>query len=181
MNFVAIPPGAGIAAALTLRGADPMLVVANADTFVTSLGDALHSVAGAAGHREMAFANVAGELVGGLFTRDAVLLGMPVHLFVVGPACMRAGWLQLLANGLDDSAAMTCRQFRDARQAVLDSLDLGAIPAGTLQATSSPPPISSRPARRSRSPPFGPMHRGCAPSPSRRSQCLCAVMLGSSA
>ena len=135
MNFVAIPPGAGIAAALTLRGADPMLVVANADTFVTSLGDALHSVAaGAAGHREMAFANVAGELVGGLFTRDAVLLGMPVHLFVVGPACMRAGWLQLLANGLDDSAAMTCRQFRDARQAVLDSLDLGAIPAGYLVA-----------------------------------------------
>jgi hypothetical protein len=48
MNFVAIPPGAGIAAALTLRGADPMLVVANADTFVTLLGDALHSVAAGA-------------------------------------------------------------------------------------------------------------------------------------
>lgn len=82
----------------------------------------------------MAFANVAGELVGGLFTRDTVLLGMPVHLFAVGPACMRGGWLQLLANGLDDSAAMTCRQFRDARQTVLDSLDLGAIPAGYLVA-----------------------------------------------
>ena len=127
----------------------------------------------------MAFANVAGELVGGLFTRDAVLLGMPVHLSVVGPACMRDCWLQLLANGLDDSAVMTCRQFRDARQTILDSLDLGAIhasylvAAADLFATGQPLGLAALGA--------GPGQRGCAPSPSRRSRCLCVAMLGSSA
>ena len=63
------------------------------------------------------FANVAGELVCGLFTRDFVLLGMSVHLDLLSLlwwarcVCVLATcWLDT-ANGLDDTSPTDLSQI----------------------------------------------------------------------
>ena len=103
MDFVAVPAGTPPVAALALRGADPSVSFATADSFNTTLGATLCVIPGAAGQVEAAYSNVAGELVGALFTSDPAVLDTATILCVIDPAKMRAAWLRLLADGLDDA------------------------------------------------------------------------------
>ena len=132
MDFVAVPAGTVPVAALALRGADPSLSFATADSFNTTLGATRCAVPGAAGQMEAAYSNVAGELVGALFTSDPVVLDSATILSVIGPAKMRVAWLQLLADGQDDAAPLTSKRFRYERDTVLAGLDYAALNAGYL-------------------------------------------------
>jgi hypothetical protein len=62
---------------------------------------------------EAEYSNVAGELVGALFTSDPAVLDSATILSVIAPTKMRVAWLQLLADGLDDAASLTSKRFRD--------------------------------------------------------------------
>jgi hypothetical protein len=132
MDFVAVPAGTARVAALALRGADPSLSFATADSFNTTLGDTLCAVAGAAGRMEAAYSNVAAELVGALFTNDATVLDSATILSVIDPAKLRAVWLRLVADGLDDAASLSGSRFRYERDNVLAGLDHAALAVGYL-------------------------------------------------
>jgi hypothetical protein len=90
MDFVAVPAGTAPVAALALRGADPSLSFATGDSFNTTLGATLCVMAGAAGQMEAAYSNVAGELVGALFTSDPAVLDTATILAVISPLCAEA-------------------------------------------------------------------------------------------
>ena len=98
MDFIAVPAGTAPVAALALRGADPSLSFATGDSFNTTLGATLCVIPGAAGQMEAAYSNVAGELVGALFTSDPAVLDTATILAVISPLKMRVAWLQLLAR-----------------------------------------------------------------------------------
>jgi len=132
MDFVAVPAGTAPVAALALRGADPSLSFATGDSFNTTLGATLCVIAGAAGQMEAAYSNVAGELVGALFTSDPAVLDTATILAVISPLKMRVAWLQLLADGLDDAASLTSKRFRYERDSVLAGLDYAALAGGYL-------------------------------------------------
>jgi hypothetical protein len=132
MDFVAVPAGTVPVAALALRGADPSLSFATGDSFNTTLGATLCVIAGAAGQMEAAYSNVAGELVGALFTSDPAVLDTATILAVISPLKMRVAWLQLLADGLDDAASLTSKRFRYERDSILSGLDYAALAAGYL-------------------------------------------------
>ena len=132
MDFVAVPAGTARVAALALRGADPSLSFATADSFNTTLGDTLCAVAGAPGRMEAAYSNVAAELVGALFTNDAAVLDSATILSVINPAKLRAVWLRLVADGLDDAASLSGSRFRYERDNVLAGLDYTALAVGYL-------------------------------------------------
>jgi hypothetical protein len=132
MDFVAVPAGTPPVAALALRGADPSVSFATADSFNTTLGATLCVIPGAAGQVEAAYSNVAGELVGALFTSDPAVLDIVTILGVIDPAKMRVAWLRLLADGLDDAASLTSKRFRYERDSILSGLDYAALAAGYL-------------------------------------------------
>ena len=135
MDFVAVPAGTAPVAALALRGADPPLSFATADSFNTTLGVALCAVPGAApGRMEAAYSNVAAELVGALFTNDAAVLDSATILSVIDPTKLRAVWLRLVFDGLDDAASLSGSRFRYERDNVLAGLDYSALgmPVGYL-------------------------------------------------
>ena len=132
MDFVAVPAGTARVAALALRGADPSLSFATADSFNTTLGDTLCAVPGAPGRMEAAYSNVAAELVGALFTNDAAVLDSATILSVINPAKLRAVWLRLVADGLDDAASLSGSRFRYERDNVLAGLDYTALAVGYL-------------------------------------------------
>jgi len=135
MDFVAVPAGTAPVAALALRGADPPLSFATADSFNTTLGVALCAVPGAApGRMEAAYSNVAAELVGALFTNDAAVLDSATILSVIDPSKLRAVWLRLVFDGLDGAASLSGSRFRYERDNVLAGLDYSALgmPVGYL-------------------------------------------------
>ena len=132
MDFVAVPAGTAPVAALALRGADPTLSFATADSFNTTLGNTLCAIAGAPGRMEAAYSNVAAELVGALFTSDPAVLDAPVILHAIDPTKLRAVWLRLLADGQDDAVSLTGRRFRYERDAILAGLDYANLAAGYL-------------------------------------------------
>ena len=132
MDFVAVPAGTLPVAALALRGADPSVSFATADSFNTTLGATLCVVPGAAGQMEAAYSNVAGELVGALFTTDPAVLDSATILSVISPLKMRVAWLQLLADGLDDAASLTSKRFRYERDSLMAGLDYAALAGGYL-------------------------------------------------
>ena len=132
MDFVAVPAGTLPVAALALRGADPSVSFATADSFNTTLGATLCVIPGAAGQVEAAYSNVAGELVGALFTSDPAVLDTATILAVIDPAKMRVAWLRLLADGLDDAVSLTSKRFRYERDSILSGLDYAALAAGYL-------------------------------------------------
>ncbi|KOO35081.1 hypothetical protein Ctob_016543, partial [Chrysochromulina tobinii] len=126
------PAGTLPVAALALRGADPSVSFAAADSFNTTLGATLCVIPGAAGQVEAAYSNVAGELVGALFTSDPAVLDTATILAVIDPAKMRVAWLRLLADGLDDAVSLTSKRFRYERDSILSGLDYAALAAGYL-------------------------------------------------
>ena len=94
MNFPPVPPGTDAAAALGLRGPDPDVTVATADTFITTLGHALNARPGPVANTTLAkWSAVMGALVGGMFTSDAAVLDQVATLGVVTLAKGRAHWL----------------------------------------------------------------------------------------
>ena len=133
MDFVPVPAGTADAAALTLRGSDPDIVFAQTSGFNTTLGDALAAQPGAAAaDRQAAYSDVAGALTGGLFTRDPLVLQSLVHAAVVGPAKLYATFLRLVHDGLDDATPLSLKEFRAAREVVIEGLDLGNLDAAYL-------------------------------------------------
>ena len=82
MDFSPVPPGTLPAVALAMRGADPDLVVAAGDSFVTTLtADASINIRDGAAPNEKLFlySEVAGLLTNFLFTRDAAVLDATAH------------------------------------------------------------------------------------------------------
>ena len=73
-----------------------------------------------------------GALLPAMFTNDPVVLAHVCSLQVIGPAKGRAVWLQLVADGLRDDAALTGVEFEEARDAVTAGLDLATLAAPYL-------------------------------------------------
>ena len=133
MNFPPVPPGTDDAGALALRGPDPDVSVASADTFITTLGHALNARPGPVANTQLTkWSAVMGALVGGMFTSDAAVLDQVASLGVIALAKGRAHWLQLIADGLRDDTAMTLEEFRAARDEIVDQLDRTTLAGGYM-------------------------------------------------
>ena len=134
MDFAPVPPGTAPAAALALRGSDPDLLFAAADSFDVTLSAALHARPGVlANQKAIPYSRVAGALADGLYTRDPVVLMACPTAFVVGPAKLRAHWLRNVQDGLPDDSAMSLKEFRAERDQVHAGLDFSNLDAAHLR------------------------------------------------
>ena len=131
MDFAA-QQGVAAAQALVNRGADHMVEAPQAHPFVVQLGDALHSNALAAGGVEMRYSSVSGMLSGSLFTRDLVLLNRPIPSVVPPPQRLDALHTQMVADGMDATAAVDPKTFLAQARGWVSSLDPANIPAAAL-------------------------------------------------
>ena len=131
MDFAA-QPGVAAAQALVNRGADHMVEAPQAHPFVVQLGDALHSNALAAGGVEMRYSSVSGMLSGALFTRDLVLLNRPIPSVVPPPQRLDALHTQMVADGMDATAAVDPKTFLAQARGWVSSLNPANIPAAAL-------------------------------------------------
>ena len=133
MDFSPVPPNTTPAQALQLRGPDPDLFVAAADSYITTLGDALEvQTPPVAGQRCVPYSRGAGAQAGMLFTRDPAVLARFAHGAVVAPLKLRAHWLRLIADGIPDTAALALHEFHAACESLLGGLDYSNLHADYL-------------------------------------------------
>ena len=132
MDFVPVPAGTVPAAALALRGADHDLDFAAGDSIEVALGDLLRVRLAVGGRRRLGYSSFSGVLSGYFFSNDRTVINMLLTGQVPAAAKLRALWLYFTANGVVATSALTHEDFAAAADAILEGLNLAALPAAFL-------------------------------------------------